>query len=102
MHKKANSLCTTFNTWPYTVEKPFSVKNGQDLVKKPQLTGVTEVPVLLSVKAESNTYEYSPLCVFSHLMSLCSVLLELIDTPVLQVQFILLKQLQLWEENYHV
>lgn len=34
MHKKANSSCTTFNTWLYTVEKPFNVKNGQNLGKK--------------------------------------------------------------------
>lgn len=33
-HKKANYLCTTFSTWLYTVEKPFNVKNGQNLVKK--------------------------------------------------------------------
>lgn len=33
-HKKANYLCTTFNAWLYTVEKPFSVKNGQNLVKR--------------------------------------------------------------------
>lgn len=61
MHKKASSLCTTSSTWLNTVEKPFIVKNGQNLVKnKP---GVIEVTVLLSIRAESSTYEYSPLCV---------------------------------------
>lgn len=94
-HKKANYLCTTFSTWLYTVEKPFSVKNGQNLVKKKKKTqtDVIEVAVLLSVKAESSTYEYLPDCVFSHLMSLCCVLLNLTDTPIppdtsaLQLQF---------------
>lgn len=94
MHKKANSLCTTFSTWMYTVGKRFSVKNGQNLVRNKQ-AGVIEVTVLLSVRAESSSYEYSPLCVSSHLMSLCSVLLGLTDTPVFHLQFILLNQLQL-------
>lgn len=34
MHKKANSLCTTSSTSLYTVQRPFSVKNEQNLVKK--------------------------------------------------------------------
>lgn len=61
--------------------------------KKKTQTDIIEVAVLLSVKAESSTYEYLPDCVFSHLMSLCCVLLNLTDTPIppdtsaLQLQF---------------